>query len=324
MTTSSTKLTVCVVTPCYNEQAVAALFHERVTQVFRDLPAYDYEILFVDDGSHDETLQILSRLHAADPHVGWISLSRNFGHQIALSAGLEHASADAVIVMDCDLQHPPELIPELIAKWQAGADIVSTIRQETKDSSWAKRLSSATFYRVINLLSDTPIVKNSADFALLSANALAAFRSMPERHRFLRGMISWMGFRREFVEFQAPPRAAGTSKYTWRKMIGLALTAIYSFSAKPLRLAIRIGVGIAALGMLYLCYVLWSALFRPEKVIEGWTSVIGVILVMSGVQLVFTGLIGEYVARLYEEAKARPLYFIKQSQRTKIAERQAP
>ena len=311
------KRRICIVAACYNEEAVIELFYERLTSVLRTLPDYHCEVLLVDDGSFDRTLGILNELHERDPRFSLISLSRNFGHQVALTAGLDAVDAEAAIIMDCDLQHPPDLIPELIRRWEAGADIVSTIRVATEKTSLLKSIISACFYWLINLLSDTRIAPNSADFGLLSRKALDALKQMPERHRFMRGMIAWMGFGRDFVEFTAPRRAAGKSKYSWRKMIGLGWTAIYSFSAKPLRIAVRFGVLLAALGMFYLVFVLWAAVFRPEKVIPGWASVIGVLLIMSGVQLVFTGLIGEYVARLYEEAKQRPLYFLKQSKRAR-------
>ena len=317
MRENSEKRRVCVIAACYNEEAVIELFYERLSGVLQTLPDYRFEILLVDDGSSDRTLAILNELHAKDPQLSLISLSRNFGHQVALTAGLDAVDADAAIIMDCDLQHPPELIPELIRRWEAGAEIVSTIRVATEKTSLLKSIISVCFYWIINLLSDTRITPNSADFCLLSSKALNAMQQMPERHRFMRGMIAWMGFQRDFVEFKAPARAAGESKYSWRKMIGLGWTAIYSFSAKPLRIAVRFGVLLAALGMFYLIFVLWAAIFRPEKVIPGWASVIGVLLIMSGVQLVFTGLIGEYVARLYEEAKQRPLYFLKQSKRAR-------
>ncbi len=224
---------LCVISPCFNEVAVLALFYERLKKVLDGLSGYDYEILLVDDGSSDGTLDLLNRLHESDEHVSFLSLSRNFGHQIALTAGIDACDADAAVMMDCDLQHPPELIPEMIARWEQGADIVSAVRLANSRALLPKNLASGFFYRCINFLSDTPIAPNTADFGLLSQKALDAFRAMPERHRFLRGMISWIGFRRDFVEFQAPPRAAGASRYSWRKMTALGLTAVYSFSARP-------------------------------------------------------------------------------------------
>lgn len=308
---------ICVVAPCFNEEAVLMKFYKHLKQVLGSLHNYNYEILLVDDGSYDETFNIMSELHRSDSHVGFLSLSRNFGHQIALTAGLDACDADAVIMMDCDLQHPPDLIPLMIQHWERGADIVSAVRTTNQQSPTFKNLTSGIFYRFINFLSDTTITPQVADFNLLSQKALNAFQAMPEQHRFIRGMISWIGFRREFVEFQTLPRAAGSSKYSWHKMIALAMTAIYSFSAQPLRFATRVGWVIAGLGLFDLLFVIWVVFYRPDDVVPGWASVIGVVLIIGGTQLIFTGLIGEYIARLYEEAKRRPLYFLKQSKRAR-------
>lgn len=314
-TSSQNTKTICVIAPCFNEEAVLTKFYQNLKSVLGPLTNYHYEILLIDDGSYDKTLDIINQLHQSDPRVGFLSLSRNFGHQIALTAGLDACSADAVITMDCDLQHPPGLIPLMIQRWEHGADIVSAIRTTNQHSPALKNLVSDIFYYFINLLSDTTITPRAADFNLLSQKALNALQAMPEQHRFLRGMISWIGLRREFIEFETPPRAAGSSKYSRRQRIILAKTAIFSFSSKPIRLATRAGWIIAGLGSLDLLFVIWAALYRPANVVPGWASIIGVTLVMGGTQLIFIGLIGEYVARLYEEAKRRPLYFLKQSER---------
>lgn len=304
--------TLCVVTPCFNEGAGVREFYSALKAVLVGLSGIDHRIVFVDDGSRDETLRVLDELAAADSHVRVYALSRNFGHQIALTAGCDVASGDAVVLMDSDLQHPPALIPALVAKWQQGADVVSAVRLHTADASLLKRLSARAFYRFLNSISDTHIVPDAADFVLLSRTAHHALTRMPERHRFLRGMVSWIGFRREFVEYQAPARAAGESSYTLRRMLHLASDALFSFSTAPVKLATRLGVAVVACGFLYLVYILVTLVTHPEQIVPGWTSLAVIVLILSGVQIMFIGLIGEYIARIFEESKARPLYFFKQ------------
>lgn len=304
--------TLCVVSPCYNEADGVHRFYQALTAALDGSGNRDHTIIFVDDGSRDATLEILNRLATADPRVRVYSLSRNFGHQVALTAGCDVAKGDAVILMDSDMQHPPHLVPEMVARWRAGADVVSAVRRFTEDASLFKRVTAWAFYGALNRISDTRIVPNAADFVLLSRPAHEALQRMPERHRFLRGMVSWIGFRREFVEYQAPPRPTGKSSYTLRRMTQLASDALFSFSAEPVRLATRVGLGLVGLGVLYLTYILYTILAEPGKIVPGWSSLICVVLITSGAQIVFIGLIGEYVSRIFEEAKRRPLYFFKQ------------
>lgn len=305
------QLRLCVVTPCFNEEEVVELFYGALRDVLISLEGLDYRILFVDDGSTDGTLAKLNAIAERDRRVRVYSLSRNFGHQVALTAGLEAARGAAVVMMDCDLQHPPELIPKMVQLWREGNDVVSAVRTSTASASWFKRFSAGAFYWMINRLSDTPILTGAADFCLLSRRAHQALRAMPERHRFLRGMVSWIGFRRAVVPFEAPPRAAGKSKYTLLKMVGLALNATFSFSAAPIRLASRVGLAVVLCGAAYLIYILGRfALFGD--LVPGWGSLICTVLLLGGAQLVFIGLIGEYLARVFDEAKGRPLYLLKQ------------
>jgi dolichol-phosphate mannosyltransferase len=304
--------TLCVVSPCFNEAAGIRDFHAALRRVLALLPDLDHRIVLVDDGSTDETLRVLNELAAADEHVQVYSLSRNFGHQIALTAGCDVARGDALVLMDSDLQHPPELIPEMVAKWRAGADVVSAVRLRTTGASPFKQQSARAFYGLLNSVSDTHVIPGAADFLLLSRRAHAALLRMPETHRFLRGMVSWIGFRREVVEYVAPARRAGESHYTLRRMMRLASDALFSFSSAPVRLATRMGLAVVASGMLYLAYILVSVMLRPDQIVPGWTSLIIVVLILSGVQILFTGLIGEYIARIFEEVKGRPLYFFKQ------------
>jgi dolichol-phosphate mannosyltransferase len=286
-------------------------FYARLKESLESLPDLRHRILFVDDGSSDETLAELNRIAADDAAVEVYSLSRNFGHQIALTAGLDAARGDAVVMMDSDLQHPPTLIPHLVEQWRRGADVVSAVRRSTADESRFKRLTSRGFYKFLNALSDTPIPEGAADFCLLSRRAHRALRAMPERHRFLRGMVSWMGFERVFVEYDAPARAAGKSKYTLRRMLRLASNAVFSFSAAPLQTASRVGMLAMLAGFAYLAYIVGRYLLYHDLV-PGWSSVVCSIVILGGLQLVFIGLIGEYLARIFEEVKGRPLYLFKQ------------
>lgn len=307
----SARQRLSVVVPCYNEQEVIDHTYRAIKDVLVALPGLDHEIVFADDGSADGTLARLNAIQAADPAVRVLSLSRNFGHQIALAAGIEASSGDAVVMLDADLQHPPALIPDLVARWRDGADIVSAIRQETAGESWFKRTTSRGFYRLLNALSSTKVPVGAADFGLLSRRVCETLRGMPERHRFLRGLISWVGFPRAFVPYVAPARAAGRTKYSTVKMLTLALDAVFSFSAEPLRLAVRSGVVIAFGGFAYLAWTLLYG-YMVRGLVPGYASLIGVTLILGGVQLIFIGLVGQYVSRIFDEVKGRPLYVLKQ------------
>ena len=270
-----------------------------------------FRILFVDDGSSDGTLELLNAIAARDPHVRVCSLSRNFGHQAAISAGLDLARGDAVIFLDSDLQQPPKLIPELIGRWLAGHDVVLAVREGTADASWFKRLSSDGFYWLFNLLADVKLIRGAADFCLLSRRVCRALQAMPERHRFVRGMIAWAGFSRATVSYQAPPRAGGQPKFTLPRMLRLAGEAICSFTARPLYLAMQAGVAVMLGGAFCLACLLGKALLGHTAP-AGWSWMGGLLLLLSGCQLLVTGLVGAYVARVFEQVKSRPLYLLKQ------------
>ncbi|HXJ84529.1 MAG TPA: glycosyltransferase family 2 protein [Candidatus Methylomirabilis sp.] len=302
---------ISIVSPCYNEAAVIGLFYEALCRVMDGLPEYDFEMVLVDDGSADRTLEALNRIAERDPRVRVASFSRNFGHQIALTAGLDFAAGDAVIMMDSDLQHPPSLIPELIRGWREGHDIVAAVREDTEGVSIFKKTSSRVFYWLINALSAVRIPEGVADFCLVSRRVARELQGMRERHRFLRGMIAWSGFTRAFVPYRAAARAAGESKYTLLRMVGLALDAIVSFSTVPIRLATRVGFAITILGFLYLAWNLIKA-YTTGRMAPGWASLLGVVMIMSGAQLIFIGLIGQYLARVFEELKGRPMYILAQ------------
>ena len=302
-----TKHKISIVIPAYNEQSSLPVLLPRIVEVIP--PSCDYEIIVVDDGSRDNTDEtvLTARHHNARIHL--ISLSRNFGHQYALKAGLDMATGDCVITMDADLQHPPRLLPELIQGWQNGYDIVYTVRRENKQTPFLKRLSSRLYYRLFNFLTGLHLTAGSADFRLLDKRVVAEIKKLPERMLFLRGMISWMGFRQLAVPYTPADRYAGKSRYTWRKMFSLALTGATSFSLKPLRLAVYMGLTVAFLGCLLTAYVLYMRLFNGS-VISGWASTLCVILILGGVQLLMMGIIGEYIGMIFMEAKRRPQYII--------------
>ena len=301
-----------VIAPCYNESEVIRLFYAELRAVLDSLTDLHSEMIFVDDGSVDDTLLQLNEIARQDPAVRVASLSRNFGHQVALTAGLDLAAGDAVIFMDCDLQHPPSLIPELVRSWREGYDVVSAVRESTQGGSWYKDLTSSVFYKVLNLLSSIPIERGAGDFCLLSRRMSRSLQEMPERHRFLRGMISWAGFKRKLVPYRCGTRAAGQSKYSIGKMIALALDAVFSFSSQPLQLALRVGLLVAFSGFIYLMWNLIKG-FVTGNMVPGYASLIGVTVTLGGCQLAFIGLIGHYLARVFEEVKRRPMYFLKQT-----------
>ncbi len=303
--------TLCVITPCYNEEHGVEVFYQQLKSVLESLNAVKHRIVFVDDGSVDGTARRLRAIAHRDPSCRVVSLSRNFGHQAAITCGLDAADqADAVVVMDSDLQHPPSLIPDMVERWRSGYDVVQAIRGQTAGASPVKRLTSAAFYWLFNRLSDVAIPKGAADFYLLSRRAHEALRTMPERSRFLRGMVAWIGFQRTTIGYDAPPRGAGVSKYTRSRMTRLAMDGLVSFSARPIRLATRAGLLVVLIGAAYLSYIIgrWALL---GDLVQGWPSLISIVLILGGAQILFIGLLGEYLARVFDESKRRPLYVVK-------------
>jgi len=301
--------TISVVVPFFNEEAVIETFYGELCKTIAALP-YNFEFLFVDDGSTDATPLILDRLSREDQRVRALILARNFGFQIALSCGLDHAQGDAVITMDGDMQHPPSLLPELIARWEDGFDVVQTIRVTTEGVSLFKRWTSRMFYKVMNFLSKVHVDEGGSDFRLLDKKVVASFRLFRERARFIRGMISAIGYRQVKVEFVAPKRAAGKSKFSLRKMIRFALDGITAYSNLPLRFAFALGLIFGAISFVVSLHVLYIKLFTNEAV-PGWATTSLSVLLLSGIQLVSLGIIGEYVGRIFEEVKQRPLYWLR-------------
>ncbi|MTK52741.1 glycosyltransferase family 2 protein [Paludibacter sp.] len=305
------KKLVSIVLPAHNESGNVGVIKNRIQECF-PFESYDLELIFVNDGSTDDTMEQLYKLSQEDKSVFYIELSRNFGHQCALKAGLDYAHGDCVISMDCDMQHPPELIKPLIEKWEQGYDIVYTCRAESETASYMKRKTSNAFYHIFNSFSDVQIEKGTADFRLMSRNVADVFKRFRENDLFIRGMIKWMGFRQAHIDYEPNERFSGTTKYTVRKMLRLAVHAVTSFSVRPLYLAIYIGFGLSLLALLYLPYVLYS-FFYSGHYAYGWGSVILTIVFFSGLQLCVLGVIGLYLGKLFIQVKDRPLYIVRSS-----------
>jgi glycosyltransferase involved in cell wall biosynthesis len=297
-----------VVLPAHNEAACLGSLIPRLTQVL-DETGREWEIVFVDDGSVDATWPLLKEAAGRDPRIRALRLSRNFGHQMALTAGLEIADGDAVITMDSDLQHPPEVIPALLDKASEGFDIVYAVRGKHDAEGRYKIASARLFYWLLNRLASLDLPHGGADFRYMSRRAVDALLAMPERHRFLRGMTRWVGYSQSFIEYERQARLGGRTKYTQRRMLRFALDAVVSFSALPLRIASLFGLFFSILGSLYLVYVLALRIFTDD-VVSGWTSVIAVALILGGVQLACLGIIGQYIGRMYDELKGRPLFVV--------------
>lgn len=301
------QLTVSIVIPCYNEEGNIEKLYDQINN---QLTAINIEYIFVDDNSNDNTLKVIEHLSKNNSNVKYISFSRNFGHQSALRAGLEYSTGDCVISMDADLQHPPELLQTLINKWKDGYDVVYTIRKDVENISVFKKITSALFYRLINSLSDIEINQGSADFRLLDRRIVRVLiNDITEYHLFYRGLISWIGYNQIGIEYIPNKRFSGNSKYSFMKMLNFAIDGITSFSIKPLKLAILLGLLLSVLSGIYGVYVLFMYLFTDETV-KGWSSVLLSILFIGGVNMVLLGIIGEYIGKLYIQSKNRPYFLI--------------
>jgi glycosyltransferase involved in cell wall biosynthesis len=297
-----------VVLPVHNEREALPILHRRLSEVLTRT-GHTFEIIAVDDGSTDGSLDVLLELRRRDPHLRVVELSRNFGHQAALGAGLDHAAGRAVLTLDADLQHPPEIIGELLARWAQGYDIVYTIREG--DGRSLKTLASRLFYRVFHRVTGLDLRAGAADFRLMDRRVLAATREARERYVFLRGFVSWIGFRQTSVGYRVGARVAGESKYDWRRMLRLAGDGLFAYSDVPLRAATALGLVCAGAGALYLLFVLYSGIVG-RNVVPGWTSAVAATLVLGGAQLVVLGFIGEYLRRVYHDVKGRPSYLVRE------------
>lgn len=303
---------ISIVVPCYNEEGVIAETHRRLLQVLNAQSGIESEILYIDDGSRDQTWPILQTLPSSERvTIRALTLSRNFGHQLAVSAGIERAKGDAVVLIDADLQDPPEVLPEMIREWQSGYEVVYGVRTERDGESAFKRITAAMFYRLINRLSEVPIPVDTGDFRLMDRKVVDALMAMPEHDRFIRGMVSWLGFRQKALPYKRDARWAGETKYPLSKMVKFALTAISSFSTSPLKIASWVGFAASGAAVLGMLYVLGLRMFTSTWV-EGWTALMLAVLFIGGIQLLVLGIMGEYIGRIYGEAKRRPLFLIRE------------
>jgi polyisoprenyl-phosphate glycosyltransferase len=300
-----------VVVPCFNEEDVICSTHRRLTSALEDAPL-TFEIIYVDDGSTDATPELMRELQTQDSRVRIVRFSRNFGHQIAITAGLEHASGDAVAIIDADLQDPPEVILEFLRKWMDGYDVVYGVRTERDGETAFKLWTAKFFYRFISKLSETPIPLDTGDFRLMGRTVVEALLSMPERDRFVRGMVSWLGFSQIAVPYRRAAREAGATKFSLFKMMRFATDGIVSFSISPLRLAMWTGFAASGVAIVGIVLALLEQWFGVAGLVKGWTSTFIAVLFMGGVQLICLGIIGEYVGRVYGESKRRPLYIVRE------------
>lgn len=301
-------LKLSLVIPVFNEEKVLPLTIDRLRKVLATINC-EYEIIFVNDGSRDGSFDLLATECAQDERITMVNFSRNFGHQAAVTAGLDFATGDAIVVMDSDLQDPPELLPAMVALYREGYDVVSPQRASRAGDTWFKRKTAGLFYDLMQTLADTPMPAEVGDFRLLSSGAVQAIRQLREQHRFMRGMIAWLGLREAFLPFERQERAAGETKYPLWKMVRFSWTAVTSFSAVPLRMTLTLGFLAVGLALCYLIYALTVALVLQQAV-WGWTSLVFLQSFFFGTTLICVGLIGEYIARIYEEAKGRPLYVV--------------
>jgi polyisoprenyl-phosphate glycosyltransferase len=298
------------VIPVFNERETLPELHQRLSQVIDGLDG-EAELLFVDDCSHDGSYELLAELGRQDGRIRVLRFARNFGHQVAITAGLDHAAGDAVIVMDADLQDPPEVVPDLVARWQEGYEVVYAVRARRSGESWFKRKTAAWFYRVLRWIAHVEMPLDAGDFRLVDRRAVDAFRSMRERGRYVRGMFSWVGFRQIGVPYDRAERYAGEPKYSYRKSLTLAIDGLVSFSNAPLRVALVAGFVFSSLAFLVGVFAIVAKL-AGAFVVPGWASILVVISFLGGIQLTLMGMLGLYVGRIYEEVKARPIYILRE------------
>jgi glycosyltransferase involved in cell wall biosynthesis len=310
MPPDSNSKSLCIIIPVCNERGNLLLLLSELEAVCASLP-YNYSFIFVEDSSTDGTLEFIKEQAAQNTHIFYISLTKSFGHQNALKAGLDRTTADAVIMMDGDLQHPPSLIPELIQQWEAGNDIVYTIRNDHKEISLWKKRTSRIFYDVINNLSDIEIEPGTADFRLMDKKTVDVFRSFSETDLFLRGLIKWMGFSQIGIEYTSRLRQSGTTKYSIKKMIRFALQGITSFSTKPLYIAAYLGLFFSLCSLIYIPYIIYAYTFGHS--VSGWASLIATIAFFGGLQLMILGIVGIYIGKIYMQGKNRPHYIVKET-----------
>ncbi|WP_100486869.1 glycosyltransferase family 2 protein [Sporolactobacillus pectinivorans] len=311
--------TVSILIPAYNEEEVLDQCYHRTADVINSLTNYEFELLFVNDGSRDNTLSIIKSMRMLDHRVSYVNLSRNFGKEIAMIAGLDYARGDAIILMDADLQDPPELIPEMIKYWEQGYDDVYAKRKSRKGESWLKKFTSAEFYRLLQKTTRIPIQRDTGDFRLLDRRAVNALRQLRESQRYTKGMFSWIGFNKKEILFDRDPRAAGKTKWHYASLINLAIEGITSFTVAPLRISSIVGSFVSFFAFIYMTFIIIRTILFGNDV-SGYASLMTVILFLGGLQLLSIGIIGEYLGRIFNETKRRPLYFIDEYNDEKVKE----
>lgn len=315
------KILCSVIVPMYNEEAVINETYNRLTQVMEELKE-PYEIIFINDGSRDKTREILIELCNKNKKIKMLDFARNFGHQISITAGMDYAGGECMVIIDGDLQDPPELIPDMIKTWRSGYDVVYGKRKSRQGETLFKKFTAKAFYRILHKMTDVNIPVDTGDFRLIDRRVCEALKQLPERSRYVRGLMSWVGFKQTAIEFERSERFAGETKYPLKKMLKLALDGIMSFSYKPLKFASYIGTIISGFSFIYLIIVLIQKLLSPESAQSGWASLIAVSLFFNGIILLMLGIIGEYIGRIYDEAKGRPLYII--SELKNMEDREGP
>lgn len=304
------KKIISILVPCYNEAVVLNQFYQRLSQVITNIPQYDFQFIFVNDGSKDQTLDIIRELHEKDSRVSYVNLSRNFGKEIAMIADIDYLTGDAAIIMDADLQDPPELIPEMISWWEKGYQDVSAKRRSRAGESFFKKWSSHAFYTILQKMSSVPMQRDVGDFRLLDKQCLNALRLMRESQRYTKGLFSWIGFEKKEVLFDRDARAAGKTKWNYWKLLNLAIEGITSFTIAPLRASAFVGCILAFIALMYMLFIVLRTIICGEDV-PGYPSLVSIILFIGGIQLFFLGIIGEYLGRVFNESKFRPLYLVK-------------
>ena len=310
---------ISLLVPVYNEEEVLLLLYEELCKIIKGTSDYEFELFFVNDGSKDRTLDILRDMHKADSRVNYISFSRNFGKEIALAAGFDYVSGDAVVILDADLQHPPELIPDMIKYWEEGYDDVYARRMNREGEPWLKKLTSRVYYRLLQKMTKVEIQKDTGDFRLLDRRALEALKKLREKQRYTKGMFSWVGFNKKEIIFDSKPRAAGKTKWNYLQLANLAMEGITSFSTAPLRLATIVGFLVSFFSITYMIITLIQSLIWRNPV-KGYPSIMVMILFLGGVQLICLGIIGEYVGRIFNETKNRPLYIVSEHNNEKCCD----
>lgn len=303
------KRKISVVVPSYNEEGNIEVLASRLQTALQNFPNYNYEVIFIDDGSADKTLEKLKSLSQMDANFYYLELSRNFGHQNALKAGYDFATGDCIISMDGDMQHPPELIGEFITKWEEGYDVVYSCREYQDDATIFKTKTSDLFYKMINSLSDTKLEPGTADFRLIDRKVANVLVQLNENGLFMRGLIKWLGFKQYAIHYQADPRFSGKSKYTIKRMIKFAVEGITAFSVRPLNIAIGIGAFFSFMSLLYIPYIAWTFMYGHE--VAGWASVLASVVFFGGMQLMVLGIIGLYLGKMFMQSKQRPNYIIR-------------